>query len=247
MRITKAEAWVGTVLLTVALSACSAGPYVDGNGDLVEEERRTSSFEEVYVSDGIAAIVEVDPAQPHRVIVEGDSNLVALMRTDVHSRGRLRVQFLSEDVGQWESKNPLRVRVTVPMLRGIERSGGGNVDLRGTIAAPSFQLITSGGGRVRAEGLSVERMTLETSGGAETTLSGHVAALDSEMSGGGKLYGSGLRVNDARLESSGGGSTELQVVDTLRVEASGGANITIFGTPVVIQRDLSGGSTLRFE
>ncbi len=247
MRISKAGAWAGAVLLAVALSACSAGPFVEGNGERVEEARRTPSFEEVHVSDGIAAIVVVDPEQPHGVVVEGDSNLVALMRTDVHSRGRLRVQFLSEDVGHWESENPLRVRVTVPTLRGFERSGGGAVSLSGTMAAPYFRLVTSGGGRIRAEGLAVERMTMETSGGAEVTLAGHAAVLDSEMSGGGKLYGAGLRVADARLESSGGGSTELQVVDTLRVEASGGGNITIIGTPVVVERDLSGGSTLRFE
>ncbi|WP_426752588.1 head GIN domain-containing protein [Myxococcus sp. Y35] len=247
MRIAKSGAWVGTALLAVALSACSLGPFVEGNGQVVEEERETPSFDEVHVSDGIEAIVVVDPEQPRRVIVDGDSNLAALMRTDVQSGSKLRVRFLSEDVGDWESANPLRVRITMPTLREFERSGGGTANLGGSIDGPSFRLTASGGGTLRAMGLAVERMELETSGGAETTLEGQVDVLDSEMSGGGRLHAAGLRAHDARLESSGGGTTELQVTDTLRVEASGGASITIIGAPAVLDEDLSGGSTLRFE
>ncbi|MFP2964160.1 GIN domain-containing protein [Myxococcus sp. 1LA] len=125
-------------------------------------------------------------------------------------------------------------------------TGGGTSDLSGRIDVPAFLLTTSGGGTLRARGFVTERLTLETSGGAETTLEGQATLLDSEMSGGGRLFAAGLQTRDARLESSGGGTSEVQVSDTVRVEASGGADIRIIGAPTV-ERDLSGGSRLRFD
>ncbi|QDE69199.1 head GIN domain-containing protein [Myxococcus xanthus] len=247
MRIAKSGAWVGTALLAVALTACSSGPFVEGNGRVVESEREIPSFDEVVVNDGISATVVVDPAQPASVIVEGDSNLVSLMRTEVLSGAMLRVHFLADDVGHWESANPLRVRITVPTLTSFQRSGGGTADLSGSIDVPSFLLTASGGGTIRARGFVTERLTLETSGGAETTLEGQATLLDSEMSGGGRLFATGLQTRDARLESSGGGTTEVRVSGSLRVEASGGADIRITGAPTVVEKDLSGGSALRFE
>lgn len=247
MRIAKSGTWVGTALLAVALVACSTGPFVEGNGQAIEDERSTSAFEAVMVSDGIPAIVVVDPDQPARVIVEGDSNLVALLRTQVEPGARLCVHFRGEDVGQWASDNPLRVRITVPTLKSFQRSGGGTSELSGRIDVPAFLLTSSGGGTLRARGFVTERLTLETSGGAETTLEGQATRFDSEMSGGGRLLAAGLQTRHATLESSGGGSSEVQVSDTLRVEASGGANIRIIGAPTVEEKDLSGGSRLHFD
>ncbi|WP_414114848.1 head GIN domain-containing protein [Corallococcus macrosporus] len=238
---------MGTALLAVALAACSTGPFVDGNGQRTESERNTPAFEEVHVGDGVEATVVVEPDQPARVIVEGDSNLVELLRTEVKPGARLGVYFREEDVGHWESVHPLRVRITVPTLKSFRRSGGGASDLSGRIDVPAFLLTASGGGTIRARGFVTERLTLETSGGTETTLEGQATRLDSEMSGGGRLFATGLQTRDARLESSGGGTSEVQVSDTLRVEASGGADIRIIGAPTVVDRDLSGGSRLHFD
>ncbi|HEX5744635.1 MAG TPA: DUF2807 domain-containing protein [Archangium sp.] len=219
--------WVGMSLL-VAVMGCGLGPQVQGSGTLVQEERQVPEFVSLDVEDGIESVVVVDPSQPRKVRVVGDDNLVRLMRTDVVGTGTLSVHFRMEDVGSWRSSNPLRV------------------DVSGSIGAP-FTLEASGGGSVKVRGLDTGLFSQDVSGGADVTVEGRATRVESTMSGGSVLRARDFSVEEAALISSGGGSTEIRVSNALRVEASGGGAVRIIGRPTVLQEDLSGGSTLRFE
>jgi hypothetical protein len=232
--------------LLVALAGCG-WPEVVGSGHVITDERQTSSFSALEVSDGIDATVVVDATQPMEVRVVGDDNLVERVRTLSSEDGTLRVDFRDEHLGGWNSPNPLRVEVTVPQLESLSRSGGGTVDLRGDITSPSFQLSASGGGTVKVQGLASQELSVELSGGVLAILSGQANRATSAISGGSELSARGLSVQEASLDSSGGGSTVLQVSDSLRVSASGGAEVRIIGRPSVLSKNLSGGASLTFE
>ncbi|WP_375771668.1 DUF2807 domain-containing protein [Archangium gephyra] len=241
--------WAGMSLLVVALSGCGFGPQVQGSGQLVQEERQVPGFVTLSVEDGIETTVVVDPNQPRKVRLVGDDNLVALMQTELQGTGLLSVHFRQQDVGSWRSNNPLRVEVTVPELQQLSHSGGGVVDVSGTVAgiSGSFTLAVSGGGTAKVRGLETASFSLEVSGGGEVTAEGRSTRVRSTMSGGSLLRARELFVQEAELTSSGGGSTEMRVSDTLRVTASGGGAVRIAGQPTVLAKDLSGGSTLDFE
>ncbi|QRK07622.1 DUF2807 domain-containing protein [Archangium violaceum] len=241
--------WVGLSLLVMALTGCGAlGPQVQGSGKLVQEERQASDFERLDVNDGIELTVVVDPAQPRKVRVVGDDNLVALLRTEKAGTDSLFIHFRSEDVGSWSSSNPLRVEVTMPKLEAVTRSGGGTVDVSGSVVSPElFTLEASGGGTVRLRGLDTASFKLDMSGGGDVTVEGHATEVTSKTSGGVELRARELSTQVATLSTSGGGSTEMRVSDSLRVAASGGGEVRIIGRPTVHQEDLSGGATLSFE
>ncbi|PTL79301.1 head GIN domain-containing protein [Vitiosangium sp. GDMCC 1.1324] len=240
--------WVGLSLAAVvAFTGCGFGPQVVGSGHQVEEERQTPDFVALEVNDGIDATVVVDANQPRKVRLVGDDNLVALMRTEKVGANALRIYFRPEDVAGWTSPNPLRVEVTVPGLESLTRSGGGTVDVSGTVAPASFSLAASGGGTVKIRGLSTESFSMDVSGGADVTLAGCVTRVTSNMSGGSILRARELCAREATLHSSGGGSAVMRVSDTLRVTASGGSEVRIVGRPSVLSQELSGGSTLSFE
>lgn len=239
--------WVGMSLLVVALSGCWLGPQVQGSGQLVQEERQLPGFVALEVNDGIEASVVVDPSQPQKVRLVGDDNLVALMRTELEGARTLRVYFRQEEAWGWNSRNPLRVEVTVPSLEALSRSGGGRVEVSGDVSPASFSLEASGGGTVKVSGLATGSFSMEVSGGADVTLAGSATQVTSDMSGGSSLRARELSARDATLTSSGGGSTEIRVSESLRVAASGGGVVRIIGRPTVLGEDLSGGSTLDFE
>ncbi len=235
-----------SLLMVALLVGC--GPAVHGSGTLVEVERETSGFAAVELEDGIAATIVVDPTQPRRVRLVGDDNLVERIRTEVGPDGNtLYVHFPEDEVGSWHSDNPLRAEVTVPELELLAVSGGGIVDLSGTLDAPAFELETSGGSLVRARGLNTESLNIEQSGGSIVELEGFARKLTSDLSGGSQLLGRKLGTHEAELSASGASTVELQVAETLSVEASGGSSLTIIGRPTVRSEELSGGSTLRFE
>lgn len=239
--------WRWVVLSSlVALAAGCGWPEAVGSGHVVTEERQLSEFMALEVSDGIESTVVVDEAQPGQVRVVGDDNLVADVLTEQTVSGTLSVHF-RDHLGGWSSPNPLRVEMTVPRLESISSSGGGTVDLGGTLSASSLQISSSGGGTVRARGLATESLTLEMSGGGDVTLAGQAYRVTSSLSGGSLLHARDLYARDASLSSSGGGSTVLRVSDTLRVSASGGSEIHIVGRPEALSTELSGGSTLTFE
>jgi FtsP/CotA-like multicopper oxidase with cupredoxin domain len=238
--------WVGMSLLVVALTGCG-GPYVEGSGQQVREERQSGDFVALEVSDGIELTVVVDPNQPKQVHVTGDDNLVALMRTEA-SGTTLRAWFRPEDVGNWSSRNPLRVEVRMPKLQAISRSGGGTIDVSGAVVAPEFLTIAaSGGGTVRVRGLDAQSFNLDMSGGGDVTVEGRATEVSCTTSGGSTVRARELSARQASIVTSGGGSLEMRVSDSLRVTASGGGELHIVGRPRVDKQDLSGGSTLTFE
>ncbi|MFP2926557.1 head GIN domain-containing protein [Pyxidicoccus sp. 3LG] len=247
MRMDRYGVWAGLTLLAAVITGCVDGPYVEGSGRLVAEQRQTPDFVGLEVGDGIEARVVVDPEQPVQVVLVGDDNLVALMRTELLSRDRLRVFFQPGEVGEWDSPNPLRVEVTVPRLESLNHSGGGDMDIRGALDSESFSLTASGGGRIRVSGLDTEHLDLSTSGGVDVTLEGEATEVKSVMSGGSLLRARELSAREATLRCSGGTNVSMRVSDTLRVQASGGGTVRIVGQPQVSSRELSGGASLTFE
>ncbi|WP_342381646.1 DUF2807 domain-containing protein [Myxococcus stipitatus] len=239
-------AQVGLVLLAASVAGCQ-GPHVSGSGRQIEEERTTPAFTRLAIEDGIGAYIEVDPDKPQSVRLVGDDNLVALMRTE-HSGSRLQVHFPDHEIDSWDSPNPLRVDIVVPSLEALERSGGGAlVDVSGTVDAEVFELSSSGGGQIRIRGLRSESLEVSLSGSSNVILEGVVSRMEASLSGASRVTGRELAIRDATLNTSGGGQVVLRVSQTLRVSASGGGRLQIIGHPEVLERDLSGGSTLTFE
>ncbi|MCP3065037.1 DUF2807 domain-containing protein [Myxococcus sp. K38C18041901] len=245
MRLGAREQGAGLALLAAAwLSGC--GQHLEGSGHSVEESRTMPVFDRLDVEDGIPARVLVDPTRPHSVLLIGDDNLVAHMRTD-HAGDRLRVHFGEHGAVSWDSPNPLHVEVVVPSLEALERSGDGLMDVSGVVDANHFTVSGSGGGSVRVRGLRADVVTLSLSGGSHATLEGETRQVRMDLSGGSEVYAGGLASREARLESSGGGAAALRVSDTLRVSASGGSRVRVLGRPEVLEKKLSGGSSLTFE
>jgi hypothetical protein len=105
--------------------------------------------------------------------------------------------------------------------------------------------ITSFGGRGRAVYVvadSIER--IEVSGGANLSASGAIGRYELEASGGANVDLSGLEATSVDVQISGGANAEVLATDQIEGDASGGANLTVVGSPESVAIDTSGGANV---
>lgn len=190
-----------------------------GSGNVVRERRDLSGFDEIEV--GGAFVVEVTVGESFSVEVEGDDNLVPLIKTEI----RGDALHVSIDKG-YRSKDRLKVYVSAPNLTGIDTSGAAQVNAIG-IQSTTFNISSSGGSKVTAAGQTTD-LTVETSGGA-------------------KVLANELAATNGTVDTSGGATAEVLIRGELTAEASGGSRIVYSGTPANVTKNSSGGARITQE
>ena len=189
---------------------------IEGSGKIVREARDASGFDSIDV--GGAFVVEVSVGSTFSVEVEGDDNLVPLVKTEV----RGDALHIGIDKG-YKSHDRLKIFVTAPDLGGVDASGAANVNATG---------IQNSGVRIQA------------SGGSRVTVAGQTADLMVDISGGAKVIANELTAANANVDASGGATAEVNVSNELNAEASGGSRIIYSGSPANVQKNSSGGARI---
>jgi hypothetical protein len=173
---------------------------VQGNGQNASETRQVATLDAIDVNGPMQ--VEIRVGQGTSLQVEGDSNILPLLRTDA-SAGTLRVWV----DGNVRTSHPLRITYTTPTLRQVAANGSGQMNISGLSGGP---------------------LSLSLNGSRSVRLSGYVANLDARMSGSGSLNASGLDSAATAARLSGSGSLNLGRVNgeqlNLELHGSGSAN-----------------------
>ena len=187
-----------------------------GSGNVVRERRDLSGFDELEV--GGAFLLEVTVGESFSVEVEGDDNLVPLIKTEV----RGDALHVSIDKG-YRSKDYLKVYVSAPNLTGVD---------------------TSGAAQVNASGIKSTAFNIGSSGGSKVTVTGQTTDLRIETSGGAKVLANELAATNGTVDTSGGATAEVLVTGELKAHASGGSRIVYSGTPANVTKNSSGGARI---
>ena len=201
--------------LATGLVACGA-PGVSGSGPTTSESRTVDPFTRVEVGNGIELTVQVGGAQAVDVVAQ--ENILPLITTTVGA-GILRIHSTES----FTTTAEVTVAASVSALDGISASGGSQAQIEGlpndhldidisegaglvaTGRATDVTLVAGGGARADLAALSVERMSLELSGGASADLS-----VSDQLTG----------------TASGGAIANVAGGAALNVATSGGASVT---------------------
>jgi len=202
------------VVTSVALTACS---MTTGSGAFAGETRSVEGFDAIDVSSSVDVQVAVGPS--FGVIVEGDDNIVPLIRTRVQGN---TLEIDSEFGKSFSPSQPLTVLVTMPDLQGVGVSGSGNVTAVGV------------GGR---------SLDISVSGSGSIDLSGTVTSLAADVSGSGSVAAAALEAAQADVSVSGSGSVAVRANDTLTISVSGSGSVEYFGEASVTS-DVSGSGSV---
>jgi hypothetical protein len=205
-------------VLAVALVGCEE---LQGNGDIVEQERPAGVFSTVSLAEGLRGEVAVGPQAS--VKIRGDSNLLEHIQLEI--RNGVLTSAISGGSGLLPSE-PIFVTIVTPTLKELRALNGTHLSASG-IDTTGFSLQVSGRSRVHVSG-SAEKLSLTTAG-------------DSDVQAG------DLAVEVATIDVSGSSEVKLHVTRQISGRASTGSNVIVLGNPPQSDIATTGGSQVLFE
>ena len=165
------------------------------------------------VSSKGAFDVEIKQGSTSDVVVEGDENIVKIVKLKVVG------DTLEVDTeGNYTTNTRLVVKITMPKIEGIDLSGSGNTVVSG-VKADDLNLGISGSGSIKIDGTAKQ--------------------ITADVSGSGKIDASALESEDAIADISGSGSIKVFATKNLNVDIAGSGEVNYKGSPN-LKKDITG-------
>ena len=192
----------------------------EGNGVAARDQRAIGTLPALSVSGSLPVEVRVGPAPS--LVVEADSNLLPLIRTETQGD---TLRIYSEK--SLRSKTPLRIVYTTPRLAEVHASGATRVEVSELNGAP-LDVRKSGSSEVRLSG-KVGNLNARSSGSGLLDASRLQSdGIDATLSGSSRMRLGEVKGDHARLELSGSSSLDASgAVRSLSARVSGSANVDL--------------------
>ncbi len=203
------------------------------------ETRELTAFSELEAGGGVE--LEIVGGDKPELTIRGEDKVVADYTTRVQN-GKLLIERKS-NWGKFHS-HAVQIRVTAKNLKRVDVSGGVDLQIQGGLAR-DFTLEASGGVEAKAAQLDLNSINVDASGGASIDLSGQAGKADFELSGGVELRAKDLKTKEVSIDASGGVSARVYAAEKIDGEASGAANVRVYGSPRQFAVETSGASSAR--
>lgn len=204
-------------LFALALAVLASGCHhsrtsLKGSGTRKTEQRDLASFKAID-SEG-AFEFDVTCQKPVSFSIEADDNILPLIQSDV----RDGVLYLRTEKG-YNSRDSVKVRITVPNLESIKASGAGK-----------FHIVD----------LKNDKFKVQTTGATSLTAAGETKNLEIHNEGAGKIDTDGLHAQKAKVEISGAASVDVYASEQLDASVSGVGRVSYSGNPKTVNKNVSG-------
>lgn len=191
-----------------------------GDGVAARDQRAIGALAALDVSGSLPVEVRVGPAPS--LVVEADSNLLPLIRTETQGD---TLRIYSEK--SLRSKTPLRIVYTTPRLSEVRASGATRVEVEGLNGAP-LDVRRSGSSEVRLSGKVASLNTRSSGSGLLDASRLQLEGIDATLSGSSRVRLGQVKGDHARMELSGSSSFEASgAVRSLSARVSGSANVDL--------------------
>lgn len=227
----------------IGVMGCESWGHVEGNENLVVENRNTGIFNKVVSSGDFQVRIVQDSV--FDITVKAESNLQPYINTTVNDK-----TLGIDPQKSLYSHKPIWIYVHVPEIRKIEMNGSGlieandmvyntiNVDLNGSgniycsTEAKSITIDIDGSGFIETdiEGNSV-KTNVDSSG--DIYLEGSVNKSDIDIKGSGDIEAYNLVARKSLVNIKGSGDAKLYVKNILKANISGSGSVYYQGNPSV--------------
>jgi hypothetical protein len=229
-------------LAILIFSSCSyiGGKRVNGNGNVISQNRTTGSFNAVDVSGALDVYLKQDSSQS--IKVEADENLQELI--EIHEQNGILYISPRENYNLNPSNKGIKIYVSAPAFRRFDVSGASNILCENKITSnESFDIDISGASSVKIN-VNAPSVNTEVSGASNLTIMGETRDFIVRGSGASGMKCFDLKTENTSVDISGACSAEVFASVKLDVEASGASGVKYRGTPAITQ-DISGASDLK--
>jgi hypothetical protein len=228
---------LAVVCVAAALSGCAViiapnddvrfvGPWtssnaVQGNGTIATETRIAAAAQALEVSGPFHVDVRVGAA--HGLEIEGDSNLLPLVRTESNG-STLRIYI----EGNVSPRNALTVRYGAPALNKV---------------------VSAGSGAMTVSNLNGGAFSIQSTGSRNVQLSGKVERLDVKLTGSGNVNAAALNSSAANLNLVGSGRVTLGPVngDSVTAYLHGSGDLAATGSVKSLNARVKGSGDANFS
>lgn len=203
------------------------GKKVNGNGNMVTDTRKTSSYDQIALVGSID--VQIIQGNEGNLKVEAESNLQEYILTEVKDR-KLKIS-IEKDVSLNPSRN-MSIRVTVPVetISSLYVTGSGDVSNTGILNSSELKIGVTGSGDIN---LSVEAKELwgSITGSGDIKLHGKARDFNCKVTGSGDFNAFGLKAKNVEAAVSGSGDIQVSASRSLKARVSGSGDISYKGNP----------------
>lgn len=212
------------ILILFFLSSCVfSGPSIKGNGNVVEEIRKSKDFSKIEVSRGMN--VYISQGETPKIVVKADGNLLDAIETTID--GDILIIRTSKNIRNATSK---KVFVTTPHLEALKSSSGSNVYSETTLEFKNLKISGSAGSNQTLE-INSEYTELSASSGSNIKLKGIAKSLKVKASAGSNVKAEELTSANCDAKASSGANIWITVKNDFTGDVSSGANIFLYGNP----------------
>lgn len=226
-------------ILAFVFTGCHFGPFhvVDGNGNVVDEERHVGMFRSVEARGFMN--VYVTQGDGYHVRLQGESNILPYIETKVGDNTLVVGTLHAVSINTTQELN---VYVTVPQLDKVVLSGSGNIISKNTLSSPEpmhFDLNGSGDVNVAVDAPAV---STSLAGSGRLRLSGQTRDLRVELAGSGTFRGDSLKSEAAKISIMGSGNAYVFASVHLDVSIGGSGDVYYWGGPSISSKIFGSGN-----
>ncbi len=209
-------------------------PRITGDGEVTE----INDFTLLKIWGAVDVVLMQGEKASFRI--EGDDNGEEAIRIDTKA-GTLEVYSQCK---KNDCNYDLTVYITVVSLKEINCSGASSIKTEGDLNLESLKLEISGASDLTL-GVHLSKMKINSSGASDINLVGEVDNLEIINSGASDINAEELMVQKANVNCSGASVVKINVMDDLKIVASGASEVQIIGDPSNVTTDVTGASEVK--
>lgn len=226
------------IALVLLMSGC-VSERIEGNRDLITQDRPSQPFSEVVSSGSFS--VKIIPSDETRIEVNGESNVLPYLST--YSNGTTLTIKYNDGYNIYEHY-PVEIFLYTDVLNAVSLSGSGTVDC-GFFESNEMYLNISGSGGITGD-FETENLEAVISGSGNMNLAGYSNTGLFTISGSGNINAQNLDLEHCSANISGSGNINTYVIKTLDATISGSGSIFYYGNPVVKTHISGSGNVVKY-
>lgn len=217
------------ILMTTAMQVNAqwwGGKGKKGNGEMTTITRDVGEYDQVNV--GGFFDVELVAGTEGTLTLEGESNLLEYIITEVRNDGALKIK-VQKGVNLKPSKR-MMIKVTVPFrdLNEVTLAGSGDVVSRDVIKADNFNTAVAGSGDLIVT-VDAQNVDGSVAGSGDLTIKGKTENLEVSVAGSGDVHAGSLDATNVDARVAGSGDITVVCNGDLKARVSGSGDIEYSG------------------
>ena len=231
-----------TSIVSILMLSCNfsmnLGQGIDGNQNVVSEEREISSnFDQIKISQGLD--LYITQSNDVSLSIEADENLHELIITEVENN-ILRI-YTTENIRRAASK---KIMLNIADVSTIKATSGSNVNTINTLEVNDLNITATSGANLNLD-IKTQKLNCQSTSGSNLRLNGETNELTAKATSGSHIRASDLITQTSNVKATSGAHIKVNTLKELTARATSGGDVRYSGNPEKVNKSDSSAGSVR--